>query len=248
MIEADNQTRSIATRLVDIASTVSAEAMQLTQTIREVGDHARDIAALALQLDDAARLIEENTQGQFKLLQRAQDHVGNNEAVMKALAGSAAMIAAISAQISDIAAQSRILGLNARIEAARTGGGQGFAAVAAAMSDLASRTRVATMDISQRADGILGNVGAARQMIEGGVQFLQIEHRMISAVAETAQLQRSTSSSMAQLTGETVERMDEAATGIGRVASAVSIVGLLARQLLRKETAVTKISATAIAE
>lgn len=229
----DGEVRLVADRLADIASSVANEASELTRTVRTIGEHARDIAALAAEMDAASAAIEASMQSQLKLLTRAQTLIAGNAPVMAALAGSAETIGAMCLQVRQIADRSRLLGLNARIEAARTSGGGAFAAVAGAMTELAAQTRDATHDIGRRAEGIADNVAAAHQVIAGGVQLVEIEERMITEIAATTGRQRSTASHVAGLTADAVERIDDAAAGIGRVASAASIMGLLARSLTR---------------
>ena len=229
-----DQVQRIADRLADIATIVADEADALTGTMRAVGDHARDIAALAAELGEAAHRIEANVQAQTRLLERARTSATDNAPMMAALAGSVRTVAQISTLISDIAGRSRQLGLNARIEAARTGdAGNGFAAVARAMTDLAVQTREATHDIGARTDAISGHVEAACAMIEHGMEIVRLEEQMIGGIADTTERQRSTAEHVVTLTSETVTRMDDAAASIGRVASAASVVRLLARQITR---------------
>lgn len=225
--------RVIATRLDEIAGTVAAESLELTAGLRTIGDHARQITAIASDLEEAAQQVDEGLNEQLRLVTAERARLADNRPALDALAASADIIETMSARIRDIAARSRMLSLNARIEAARTDAGNGFVAVAAAMGDLSAQTRTTTDDIDGEAHQIGRNVAVASGIIQLGMEIADRQHTMIHAVAATSEQQRGTAGALRRLTAETVERVDDAAITIGRVSSAASIVGLLARQLVR---------------
>lgn len=230
---------AIAARLDDIATSVADEATQLTATMRTVAAQANDVAVLVAELEDAAQQIDAAMQEQLRFINAAREELAGNESALAALGASAAVIASLSARIGEIAAQSRILSLNARIEAMRSKEGQAFAAVAEAMGDLATQTRSATDDMTGAAAEIDGNVAAAGTIIQAGTALADHQHGMIRQIATSTAEQRRAAVDLRRLTAETVERVDDAALGIGRVASAASIVGLLGRQMGKLARAAT---------
>src|SRR5690606_22986089 len=127
------------------------------------------------------------------------DSMGNIERSIRSSSASvnelgecSTRIAEMVGLISDIAAQTNLLALNAAIEAARAGEqGRGFAVVADEVRKLADRTSAATRDIT----GLLEDISASRQ-------------RALDAIAEA--VERATSGAA---------QADEAATGIERIMS-----------------------------
>lgn len=230
---------AIAVRLDDIATSVAEEAIQLTATMRAVAAQTNDVAVLVAELEDAAQQIDAGIQEQVRFIDAAREELAGNESALAALGASAAVIASLSSRIRDIAAQSRILSLNARIEATRSKEGQAFAAVAAAMGDLATQTRGTTDDITNAAAEIDGNVAAASTIIQAGTGLADHQHGMIRQMATATAEQRRAAVDLRRLATETVERVEDAALGIGRVASAASIVGLLGRQMGKLARAAT---------
>lgn len=222
---------TIATRLDDIASGVATEAAQLTQGLRAIGEHSRDITRLAADLELTARAIDEGLKSQLAAVAEARREFADNRPALDALTSSADVIASMSGRIREIASQSRLLSLNARIEAARSATGTGFGVVAEAMGQLASQTRTTTNDIDDEATHIERSVVTAGRIIQTGTNLADHQHVVIGEVATTTVRQRLAAEELRRLTAETVDRVDNAAMGIGRVASAASIVGLLARQM-----------------
>jgi len=222
---------AIAARLDDIATSVADEAAQLTATMRAVACQAQDVASLVAELENAARQIDAGMQDQVRLINAAREELADNQPALAALTSSADIIGSMSTRIREIAAQSRILSLNARIEAIRSKEGQAFAAVAEAMGDLATQTRSTTDDITGEAAQIEENVAAASTIIQAGTALVDRQHGMIERIATSTAEQRRAAVDLRRLTTETVELVEDAALGIGRVASAASIVGLLGRQM-----------------
>ncbi len=232
---------AVAARLSDVASMVSQEAAAATDMVRLAAEDMRQIAALVIELDAAATLVERNVRKQLKLLARAQRLAADHMPLFDTLGETADSILVISGTIGGIAARSRLLALNARIEAARQDGhGGGFAAVAAEMTVLSAQTMTATADIDARTGAVGDHVAQVRGAFADSSALIDHERDMIEGIADTAQDQRRNAGTAASLTGEAVDRIDAAATIIGRVASAATTVNVIARQLSRVAAASTR--------
>lgn len=228
------QLDSIAVRLVDIAACVAAEAETATAVVRGMTDQASRVASLAATLEAAAGVMEASVRQQAQALGAARAALATNKPVIDALEQSVAGVAAISATIASIARESRILSLNARIEAARAGTtGTAFAVVATEMSSLARGTKCATDQIGASASAIADDVGAANAMV-GAYQTLVTEQdALLDQSLDHAARQRDTARQLATITAETVGTVDQAATAIGRVGAHAIAMKVLARQLSR---------------
>jgi methyl-accepting chemotaxis protein len=237
MTSADASVGAIAARLEDIATNVAQEASQLTTLMRSVAEHAQDVATLVAELEEVARRIDAGMREQVRFIDAVREEFSENEPAMAALASSSGIIASMSVRIREIADRSRMLSLNARIEAARNNDGRAFASVAEAMGDLAAQTRSTTSDIHDEAGQIEGNVAAAGKIIRAGTALADHQHGMIAQMAASTSEQRRVTLDLRRLTQETVEQVSDAASGIGRVASAASVAGLLSRQIGKIATA-----------
>jgi methyl-accepting chemotaxis protein len=229
-----DQLGGIATRLIDIAGNVATEAEMATAVMRGMTDQAARMAQLAVGLEAAAAVMEDGVRQQAQALTLARQALATNKPVIDALEQSVASVAAISGSIASIAQASRILSLNARIEAARAGvDGAAFAVVATEMSILATQTKDATDQIGTRARVIAEDVGAAHELVDAYGVFLAERDDLLAVSLGHATRQRDTSVELAAITAETVGTVDQAASAIGRVGANAVAVKVLARQLSR---------------
>lgn len=228
----NDQLSSMAVRLTEIAGCVAAEAEAATAVVRSMVDQATRVSELASRLDAAASLIEAGVQSQAGALALARSAFVANKPVIAALESSIAGVAAISDVIGAIASESRILSLNARIEAARSDtNSRSFAAVAGEMSTLATRTKNATNEIAFRASAIADDVGAANEVAVGFEELVAKQDALLATSLEQAASQRGTSHDMVAITSKIAETVDQTATAIGRIGANAIAVKVLARQL-----------------
>ena len=225
---------SIVARLVDIAGCVASETEAATSAVRGLSDHAGCMAALAAGLQGAAEEMEASVRQQADALALARAALSENRPVIDALEQSVAGVASISAAIAAIAQESRVLSLNARIEAARADtGGSAFAVVAAGMSTLATRTKSATDQIRDRAASISHDVGSANQVAAAHALLVAEQAALLSTSLDNAERQRDTADELTAIIRQAAGTVDRAASAIGRVGAHAVAVKLLARQLSR---------------
>jgi aerotaxis receptor len=126
---------------------------QLTQTVRQNADHARDANKLVVAACDSAS--------------RGKGAVGEVVGMMGRIRTSAEQITDIIGVIDGIAFQTNILALNAAVEAARAGEqGRGFAVVAAEVRTLAQRSATAAQQIKGLIEVSVGQVGQGGQLAD----------------------------------------------------------------------------------
>jgi aerotaxis receptor len=126
---------------------------QLTQTVRQNADHARDANKLVVAACDSAS--------------RGKGAVGEVVGMMGRIRTSAEQITDIIGVIDGIAFQTNILALNAAVEAARAGEqGRGFAVVAAEVRTLAQRSATAAQQINGLIEVSVGQVGQGGQLAD----------------------------------------------------------------------------------
>lgn len=229
-----DQLGAIAARLTDIAGTVAREAEAATALVRGMSDQAREMAALAASLRDAADAMEAGVRRQAEALAAAKHSLAANRPAIDALAQSVESVASISAIIAGIARQSRVLGLNARIEASRSGSDAlGFTAVAQEMSTLATRTKLATDDIAERAAVIGVDVGAAHAIVVSHGELVDTQEALLGATLDGVGRHREAAAALAAITTGSAGTIDRAATAMGRIGASAAAVRVLARQVAR---------------
>jgi methyl-accepting chemotaxis protein len=160
--------------------TTASSMEQLTMTVRQNAEHARQANQLATATRDVA------LQGGAA--------VAEVVATMEAISHSSRRVVDIIEVINAIASQTNILALNAAVEAARAGEqGRGFAVVAAEVRTLAQRSAAAASQIKQLIDDTVGKVHAGGQLVgragatmEEVVAGVQQVTQMVSAIASAS--------------------------------------------------------------
>ncbi|HEY3599882.1 MAG TPA: methyl-accepting chemotaxis protein [Paraburkholderia sp.] len=132
---------------------------ELTSTVRQNADHAKEARALA---DNASSIAEQGG-----------DVVGRVVATMTEINDSAKSIGDIIGVIEGIAFQTNILALNAAVEAARAGEeGRGFAVVAAEVRNLAQRSSAAAKEIKTLISASVERAGNGSQLAQAAGQTM----------------------------------------------------------------------------
>jgi methyl-accepting chemotaxis protein len=225
----------LAARLTDMAASVARESEAAASAIRALTDQAQQVASLAAMLDGAATGLEREVRQHNAVLMMARDALADQRPAVDALERSPDCLATISRTVRDIARQSQMLSLNARIEAARSGPeARGFAAVACEMSELAKRTQDATGDIGSSADGIATDVQAARALVDTQAGLVANQADLLGSALDHAERQRDTASTLATLASDSAERVTVAASSIGRVGATAVAVKMLAREIAKR--------------
>jgi methyl-accepting chemotaxis protein len=191
----------------DVSANVEAVATateEMSATIREVAgtaSRAAETAALAVtSAEDAAAMV-------------------------RRLSQAATEINGVLGVITAIAAQTRLLSLNARIEAARAGeAGAGFAVVAGEVKELASQTAAAAGSVAEKLKEINLTVENALSGIATFTSTAREIHENETSIA-TAVEEQST------VTNEIAQRMAAAATAGLAITENVSAVALASRTM-----------------
>lgn len=163
----------------EAASATAAAVEELTVSISQVTDSARDTEVLSTSTRDYSQEGEKVVATATNEMRKIADVVVQSAGSITSLGKKSNEISSIVKVIKDIAEQTNLLALNAAIEAARAGEqGRGFAVVADEVRKLAERTSKATTEISGMIESIQGDIGAAvtsmqtgSEQVGQGVQF-----------------------------------------------------------------------------
>lgn len=189
-----------ASKTVEQTDSVSCSTRQLQSAVGDIGRQIAKQVDLVSEINDVT-LASRND---MRHLNRSSDQVNEIVTIVR-----------------NISKETKLLALNARIEAARSGSaGKGFAVVAREVRDLSVQTEKANEEISLKiaaiqtvSHAIIDHI----QRIEGGVERLMNASRQISAAVEE---QSTVTSQIAQNADATTIEMKRVSSKISRVKEA----------------------------
>lgn len=224
----------LAARLLDVADAVAKDAEAATAAIRALTDQAHQIADLAASLSEAASRLGDGIDAQLESLTHTRTELAVNRSSIMTLEQVPDRLAAIAQTMERIAAQSRLLSLNARIEASRgSEDNRGIAAVVGEMVQLSDRTRAATDEVALSAAAISSEVRAARAIVASQDDLTASHANLIATARANIDQQHRATSALQDVAAAGAERVDAAASLIGRVGASAVAVRLLSRQIGR---------------
>lgn len=149
---------------------------------------------------------------------------------MKQLVTLAAQVEGVLKLIEHISLQTRVLSLNATLEAARAGvAGRGFAVVAHSVKDLAKQTTEATAEIRTALEGIQGAAGTATTqstVLDGAINTVRaLTHTFVETLQEQAQVAQAATKYVDEAANsvdsiaDTLKRADEPAQSVNAAAA-----------------------------
>ncbi len=172
-----SSSKDVAGTMAHLASSASEQAAAVTETaatVEEMEQAGKSAAGNANQIVDAAeKTTEASIRGReavdttTAIILKIKDDSQDISDKSKTLLASVEEVGNIIRSVNAIAEQSKILAVNASIEAAKAGEfGSGFAVVAQEVKDLAQQSKDATLQIT-------GTLTAIRQAIENMVETAQ---------------------------------------------------------------------------
>ena len=194
----------------EAAAAMAATVEQLTVSIRQVSDHAREVAGAAAESDRLSRNGVAVATDASDSIQRIATAVRSSSETIVALGNDAETISGIVHSINDIADQTNLLALNAAIEAARAGEqGRGFAVVADEVRKLAERTTQSTREIAGIVAQIQNGTRSAVTSMEDGVHRVNDGVGLARAAGDAIRQVADVASTAARAVDEITHALDE---------------------------------------
>ena len=188
---------------------------QMAERTRQEGEHG----AMALEQTTAAmRLVRERVEA--------------IATTILALSEQTQQVGEITTAVSTLAQQSKMLALNASIEAAKAGeAGKGFAVVAAEVKDLAEQSQQATLQVQKILEDIRHATDKAVMATEEGTKQadagMSLVERTTEAVQKLSQVIHETSVASQQI----VAAVRQESSGVDQVSMAMADINKAARQV-----------------
>jgi methyl-accepting chemotaxis protein len=244
---------SAAQQMADTSGDLSAQSTEMAETIQEMATDAATLVSLSGELTTGAhdgvarnlqlRELAAENRARFDASARELDalveEVQSSAASIEALAAASEEIKAFVTLVQKMARQSKLLALNAAMEAARAGDqGEGFAVVAsevrrlaASSSEAAERTEKLVVDVLQRIERSRVSsarsasvVHTVRELTRHGLEsFAQVEQAVIDTEAWTAGIDRA-AGTVGAVVMETTRRLEALARGTETFAAAMQEV------------------------
>lgn len=179
---AEQVNRSVSSNEVAIRQLADEALQQVTeinQTLNSVESMTQSIQTVAItaqQASDVARAVsstavngESAMESSVASILNLRSTIAETSKKVKRLGESSQQISRAVVLINQLATKTKLLAINASIEAALAGeSGQGFAVVAEEVGQLAAQSSAATQDIAKIVDGIQQEVGEVVQAMEEG--------------------------------------------------------------------------------
>jgi methyl-accepting chemotaxis protein len=180
-------------------ATTSGSMSELTETVRQNAEHARQANTLAVTASNIA--------------QKGGSMVAQVVETMESINQSSRKISDITGVIDGIAFQTNILALNAAVEAARAGEqGRGFAVVASEVRNLAQRSAAAAREIKTLIAASSSEVDAGRELVSKAgatmTEVLASVERVTTIMADITAASQEQSSGIEQV-NRAIGEMDE---------------------------------------
>ncbi len=232
--------QATARGMTGIAAATNRQAAAVAATAEQISLRAPAVANAAADLNLAAGEISVQVAQSTHITGLAVSGAHVTGGLVRNLADGAQRIQKVVGLISEIAAQTNLLAINATIEAARAGdAGRGFAVVAVEVKSLAQQTARATLDIG----GQIGQIQDSTQAAVMGIKEIGVKIDGISAVAETIasaiKVQAAATAEIAAEVQQTAESTGKVTAIIGEVSLAANKTGIAADHVLNAANALS---------
>jgi len=224
---------SANTRTVSSTAGGMSYAMQgAAESVEQSNENLSSIAVSTEEMNHTVGEIARNTERARQIAGAAVTAVDNTAREVDQLGATAKLIGKVVGSIEEIAEQTKLLALNASIEAASAGeAGKGFAVVAGEVKELARQTGDATDEIRTGVKAIQHSTESTTGEIGKIQEVISEVNNIVSTIAAAVEQQAMTTNAMAKNAGQ-------AATGMQQTTENVKVVAQTTSQIATEIAAV----------
>ncbi|MFN8110658.1 MAG: methyl-accepting chemotaxis protein [Thermoleophilia bacterium] len=241
---------AIGATVGDVATGAARQRGLVSDTTRAVSDTGLTAQAADRSAEEGLLLAEQTREAMLQIAASSAEVT----AAIGALEERSGQIAGIVDEVETIAQQTRMLALNASIEAARAGdAGRGFAVVADEVQELATRSLAAASTIGSMIAGTREEVGRAVQIVGDGARSSEAATGVVDRSreafsrirADVAGVQRqvesllAASDTVAEVAGEAVRSTELASESSHRAQAATAVIDTSVQDLIRQSQELT---------
>lgn len=213
---------SQTTATMEEIKAISTQTMEKAQMLGQMAERTRQ------EGEHGARALEQTTAA-MRLIRERVEAIATT---ILALSEQTQQVGEITTAVSTLAQQSKMLALNASIEAAKAGeAGKGFAVVAAEVKDLAEQSQQATLQVQKILEDIRHATDKAVMATEEGTKQADagmiLVERTTEAVQKLSQVIHETSVASQQI----VAAVRQESSGVDQVSMAMADINKAARQV-----------------
>lgn len=214
------------------AGNTTARAQRVAAASAQAADGVRSVAAAVEQLAATVRSITAQAAESARIVARAVDAATRTQGQVEGLHGAAQTIGKVVDLINSVSEQTKLLALNASIEAARAGdAGRGFAVVAAEVKSLAGQTGQATHEIVAQVTTIQQRTQEAVTAIGGIAAIVGEVDQIARTIAAAVDEQSRATEDIARNLGVAADSTEDVSQTIGGVSAAATDAAAMAEQV-----------------
>jgi methyl-accepting chemotaxis protein len=212
------------------ATAVASASGQTAASVKSISRAGEEVYASTLEISQQAAVSAE-------ISARAVQEMAQSERSMDLLTENTELIGRVTDMIASIAGRTRLLAINATIEASRASeGGRGFVVVANEIKALALQTANATQQIGSQISTVRSATDQSAAALRASSSTLGHIDRAATAIAAATHQQSYAASEVARHVQDVAEGTENVSQSIGEVSEAAEGAGRAAKDLLRSAT------------
>jgi len=225
------QIASGATETASAASETSTTVEEVRQTAMDSNKKSKSVSESAQKAVEISRIGEKSVNDTINEMHRIETQMESiAESIMK-LSEHGKAIGEIIATVEDMAEQSRLLAVNASIEAVKAGEhGKGFAVVAQEVRSLAEQSKEATSKVKRILDDIQKATSEAVMKTEQGSKAVESGVKQSTETGEAIEKLANRVAEAAQATTQIAVSSQEQLVGMDQVVSAMESINQASNQ------------------
>jgi methyl-accepting chemotaxis protein len=209
----------------EAAAKSGEQAASVAQIIGEASSNMSSVAQRTVHMSGGINQVADSSSSARNTVERAAAQAQKISLTMKALGEAAQAIGQVTETITAISTQTKLLALNATVEAARAGNqGKGFAVVAAEFKNLAQQTAHATHDVAERIASVQVSSAAALEELEKIAAVILTVGATVRSTAEAMVEQATLARDVASMLGKASAGVSRANQGVTTSAQAAHAI------------------------